>query len=72
MKSTSGVRHCLVALLLAASLAQTAVAASIVRGSSHARIGSTTAESGQPSKELPARIRRFLVWLYDQLEIPKP
>lgn len=75
MKSTSRLRHCLVATLLAASLAQTGIAASIAGSRpsqvSQARIRST-ADPEQPLRNLPARIKRYLLWLYDELEIPKP
>ncbi len=73
MKSTSGLRHCLVAMLLAVSLSQTAIAAPVGRSTPPAqtRIGST-ADGMQPIRQLPARIKRFLIWFYDELEIPKP
>jgi hypothetical protein len=64
-------------MLLAVSLTQTGVAASMARqsGPSQARFRST-ADVVQPGRDLPARIKakikRFLIGLYDELSIPKP
>lgn len=69
MKGTSVLRHCFVSVMLAVSLAQTGFGASPTRPTT--RIHST-ADASLPQKDFPARIRRFLIWLYDELSIPRP
>jgi hypothetical protein len=75
MKSTSGLRHCLVVLALATSLAQTGIAAPIAfskpERTPQARIRSN-ADVPWPQKELLSRIKRAISWVYDELSIPRP